>query len=101
MGQSEADTLAMVPPPPEIVAPTSGSTLATVERQSAAKSAFDRTHVGKRAQRFFCDGRTGSRGCRSWEIGNGMKPREFKMRYNMKQRQPQFTVVSRYAGVLR
>lgn len=55
MGQSEADTLAMAPPPTEVVAPTSGSTLAAVERQGVAKSTFDRTHVGKKGAAIFSE----------------------------------------------
>ncbi|WP_234030534.1 rhamnogalacturonan acetylesterase [Undibacterium sp. 14-3-2] len=72
MGQSEADTLAMVPPPPEIVAPTSGSTLATVERQGAAKSAFDRTHVGKKGAAIFSEMVVQALVAVDPEIGNGL-----------------------------
>jgi len=49
MGQQEADTLA-VAPPPAAVAPTDPN---KVEVAGAPKSAFDRTHVGKKGADFF------------------------------------------------
>ncbi len=51
MGQAEADTLAMAPPPPETVAtdPT------MVERAGAAKSIFDRTHLGAKGAAYFAN----------------------------------------------
>jgi len=50
MGQDEADTLAMVPRPADYgVAPAAGK----VEVAGAAKSAFDRTHVGAKGAAFF------------------------------------------------
>ena len=50
MGQAEADTLAMAPPPEKT--PTPVDTKQT-EKQGAAKSAFDRTHVGKKGAALF------------------------------------------------
>ncbi|MBC3875809.1 rhamnogalacturonan acetylesterase [Undibacterium flavidum] len=54
MGEAEADTLAVAPPPakvPSTEMPTSD--IAKVEPQGAAKSAFDRTHVGSKGAAFF------------------------------------------------
>lgn len=51
MGQDEADTLAMAPPPAAL------KTVAVdpnkVERAGAAKSAFDRTHLGNKGADYF------------------------------------------------
>jgi lysophospholipase L1-like esterase len=50
MGQDEADTLAMVPRPADYgVAPTAGK----VEVAGAAKTAFDRTHLGVKGAAYF------------------------------------------------
>jgi lysophospholipase L1-like esterase len=50
MGQDEADTLAMVPRPADYgAAPAAGK----VEVAGAAKSAFDRTHVGAKGAAYF------------------------------------------------
>jgi lysophospholipase L1-like esterase len=49
MGQAEADTLAMAPPP-AVVAATDPN---KVERAGAAKSAFDRTHLGAKGAACF------------------------------------------------
>jgi lysophospholipase L1-like esterase len=51
MGQAEADTLAMAPPPAAIAATSMDPN--KVERAGAAKSAFDRTHLGKKGADFF------------------------------------------------
>ena len=51
MGQAEADTLA-VAPPPATLAPVSQDPN-KVEPQGAAKSAFDRTHVGAKGAELF------------------------------------------------
>lgn len=50
MGQQEADTLAMAAPP-AAVAPTPAG--AAVEPQGTPKSAFDRTHVGRKGADLF------------------------------------------------
>lgn len=50
MGQQEADTLAMAPPPDAIPAPANG---AAAEPQGTPKSAFDRTHVGAKGAELF------------------------------------------------
>ena len=50
LGQQEADTLAMAPPPPAVAAPTDPN---KVEVAGAAKSAFDRTHLGKKGADLF------------------------------------------------
>jgi lysophospholipase L1-like esterase len=50
MGQQEADTLAMAPPPAAIPA-TPGA--AAAEPQGTPKSAFDRTHVGPKGAELF------------------------------------------------
>ena len=50
MGQQEADTLAMAPPPPAVAAPADPN---KVEVAGAAKSAFDRTHLGKKGADLF------------------------------------------------
>jgi lysophospholipase L1-like esterase len=51
MGQAEADTLAMAPPPASITGlPTDPN---KVEPQGAAKSAFDRTHLGAKGAALF------------------------------------------------
>ena len=49
MGQAEADTLAMAPPPPVLAALDANK----VERAGAAKSAFDRTHLGAKGAAYF------------------------------------------------
>jgi lysophospholipase L1-like esterase len=51
MGQEEADTLAMAPPPAKLVNTSMDPTKA--ERAGAAKSAFDRTHLGARGADLF------------------------------------------------
>lgn len=51
MGQDEADTLAMAPPPAWMKA-DAGDT-AKVERAGAAKTAFDRTHLGRKGADYF------------------------------------------------
>ncbi|CAH0295189.1 Rhamnogalacturonan acetylesterase RhgT [Massilia sp. Bi118] len=51
MGQAEADTLAMAPPPS--VLPSGPQDPNKVEPQGAAKSAFDRTHVGAKGADLF------------------------------------------------
>jgi hypothetical protein len=48
MGQQEADTLAMAPPPRDPVLAVGGG-----EPQGAPKSAFDRTHVGPKGADLF------------------------------------------------
>jgi lysophospholipase L1-like esterase len=50
MGQDEADTLAVVPRPPGYGMPADPN---KVEPAGAAKSAFDRTHLGARGADFF------------------------------------------------
>lgn len=50
MGQQEADTLAMAPPPEAAPAPAAG---AGGEPQGTPKSAFDRTHVGAKGAALF------------------------------------------------
>jgi lysophospholipase L1-like esterase len=50
MGQAEADTLAVAPP---AVASNAPIDLNKLEPQGAAKSAFDRTHVGAKGADFF------------------------------------------------
>lgn len=54
MGQDEADTLAMVPRPAQTAAPVQ-SGLAATEPQGAAKSAFDRTHLGQKGALLFSE----------------------------------------------
>ncbi|MBR7799527.1 rhamnogalacturonan acetylesterase [Undibacterium sp. FT137W] len=52
MGEAEADTLAVAPPPPKV----DNSTVIDpnkLEPQGAAKSAFDRTHVGVKGAAYF------------------------------------------------
>lgn len=49
MGQAEADTLAVAPPPPVVVAVDPNK----VERAGPAKSAFDRTHLGAKGAAYF------------------------------------------------
>jgi lysophospholipase L1-like esterase len=53
MGEAEADTLAVAPPPPKVEATTTD--IAKLEPQGAAKSAFDRTHVGVKGAAFFAN----------------------------------------------
>jgi lysophospholipase L1-like esterase len=50
MGQAEADTLAVAPPPAVVAASLDPNKL---EPQGPAKSAFDRTHVGAKGADFF------------------------------------------------
>lgn len=52
MGPDEADTLAVAPKPPAAPPPAPGS-VAAVEPQGAAKSAFDYTHVGAKGATYF------------------------------------------------
>jgi lysophospholipase L1-like esterase len=52
MGQEEADTLAMAPPPASGVS-TTPQDPNKAEPQGAAKSAFDRTHVGAKGAELF------------------------------------------------
>jgi lysophospholipase L1-like esterase len=51
MGQAEADTLAMAPP--DTVARTGTTDPNKLEPQGAAKTAFDRTHVGAKGANLF------------------------------------------------
>lgn len=54
MGQQEADTLAMAPPPAAVAAPTAAPAEPNkVEVAGAAKSAFDRTHLGRKGADLF------------------------------------------------
>ncbi|MFZ6798369.1 rhamnogalacturonan acetylesterase [Undibacterium sp. Di24W] len=56
MGEAEADTLAVTPPPKLESKPESSSTdIAKLEPQGAAKSAFDRTHVGVKGAAYFAN----------------------------------------------
>ncbi|MBR7746366.1 rhamnogalacturonan acetylesterase [Undibacterium sp. BYS107W] len=57
MGEAEADTLAVAPPPPPAAKVESGATVDPnkIEPQGAAKSAFDRTHVGVKGAAFFAN----------------------------------------------
>ena len=56
MGQAEADTLAMSPPPAQLAAqataPAAGGSAAT-EPQGTPKSSFDRTHLGAKGAALF------------------------------------------------
>lgn len=54
MGEAEADTLAVAPPPPKVEVNTSVDPNKT-EPQGAAKSAFDRTHVGVKGATYFAN----------------------------------------------
>ncbi|MBC3831528.1 rhamnogalacturonan acetylesterase [Undibacterium amnicola] len=54
MGEAEADTLAVAPPPPKVEA-TASSDPNKLEPQGAAKSAFDRTHVGVKGAAYFAN----------------------------------------------
>jgi lysophospholipase L1-like esterase len=51
MGQEEADTLAMAPPPATL--PSTPQDPNKLEPQGAAKTAFDRTHVGAKGAALF------------------------------------------------
>jgi lysophospholipase L1-like esterase len=61
MGQDEADTLAVVPRPADFAASAAAAPAATanaaalarIEPAGAAKSAFDRTHVGAKGANYF------------------------------------------------
>ncbi|USX19900.1 rhamnogalacturonan acetylesterase [Oxalobacteraceae bacterium OTU3REALA1] len=53
MGQDEADTLAMAPRPEKAAEATPAPAAGKVEVAGAAKSAFDRTHVGPKGAAFF------------------------------------------------
>lgn len=62
MGQDEADTLAMEPPPPKpapstVAAPAApkDSAAPSTEIQGAAKTTFDRTHLGAKGAALFAD----------------------------------------------
>ena len=57
MGEAEADTLAVAPPPPPAAKVESGVAVDPnkIEPQGAAKSAFDRTHVGVKGAAFFAN----------------------------------------------
>jgi lysophospholipase L1-like esterase len=50
MGQAEADTLAMAPPPAAVASPADPN---KIEPAGAAKSAFDRTHLGAKGADLF------------------------------------------------
>jgi lysophospholipase L1-like esterase len=52
MGQAEADTLAMAPPPDHPAAPQDHN---KVEVVGTPKTAFDRTHLGAKGSKFFAD----------------------------------------------
>jgi len=54
MGQAEADTLAVEPPPPATAA-SEPQDLNKVEAVTTKKSAFDRTHVGPKGAALFAD----------------------------------------------
>lgn len=54
MGEAEADTLAVAPPPPKVEANAS-SDPNKLEPQGSAKSAFDRTHVGVKGAAYFAN----------------------------------------------
>ena len=51
MGQAQADTLAMAPPPAKDAAPPTDP--GKMEPAGAAKSAFDRTHLGEKGATYF------------------------------------------------
>lgn len=53
MGQEQADTLAVAPPPAAGAVPTAPLDPNKLEPQGPAKSAFDRTHVGAKGADFF------------------------------------------------
>ena len=53
MGQEQADTLAVAPPPPASAAPAAPIDPNKLEPQGPAKSAFDRTHVGQKGADLF------------------------------------------------
>lgn len=53
MGQQEADTLAMAPPPEPAAAATPSANGTTGEPQGTPKSTFDRTHVGPKGASLF------------------------------------------------
>lgn len=57
MGEAEADTLAVAPPPPPAAKLELGVAVDPnkIEPQGAAKSAFDRTHVGVKGAAFFAN----------------------------------------------
>lgn len=52
MGQAEADTLAMAPPPAQVMEPADAN---KAEPVGTPKSAFDRTHLGKKGAALFAD----------------------------------------------
>lgn len=52
MGQAEADTLAMAPPPQN---PATSTDSNKVEVVGTPKTAFDRTHLGEKGANFFAD----------------------------------------------
>ncbi len=53
MGEDEADTLAMAPRPEKTASTEPAPTAGKVEVAGAAKSAFDRTHVGAKGAAYF------------------------------------------------
>lgn len=55
MGQQEADTLAMAPPPDPSPPTTDGAVPSAAEPQGQPKSAFDRTHLGPKGAALFAD----------------------------------------------
>lgn len=57
MGEADADTLAVAPPPPPAAKLELGVAFDPnkIEPQGAAKSAFDRTHVGVKGAAFFAN----------------------------------------------
>jgi hypothetical protein len=56
MGQAEADTLAVEPPPPVMPAAASATQdLNKIEAVTNKKSAFDRTHVGPKGAALFAN----------------------------------------------
>lgn len=57
MGEADADTLAVAPPPPPAAKLELGVAVDPnkIEPQGAAKSAFDRTHVGVKGAAFFAN----------------------------------------------
>jgi lysophospholipase L1-like esterase len=57
MGEAEADSLAVAPPPAKVesTGAASATDIAKLEPQGAAKSAFDRTHVGVKGAAFFAN----------------------------------------------
>jgi hypothetical protein len=52
MGPVEANTLAMVPPPPEVAATAASGNSANAPKEGASKD-FDYTHIGEKGSAFF------------------------------------------------